>query len=149
MNLVRWYPFQDMSILQNQVNRLFESALQSWPGQSSVTSGWAPPADIHETNNELVVTVDLPGIDPKKIDVWVENNVLTIRGERQFEEQKVEKEKFHRVERSYGAFARFFTLSTAVDADKIRADYKDGVLSIALPKAESARPKRIQIAAVA
>jgi len=148
MNLVRWNPFQEMSLLQNQINRLFESALHGWPTDSNATNAWAPLADIYETDNELVVTTDLPGVDPKKIDVRVENNVLTIRGERQFE-QKVGKENFHRVERSYGAFSRSFTLSTVVDSDRIRASYKDGVLSISLPKAESVKPKRIQIAAAA
>ena len=148
MNVVRWNPFNDVSLLQNQMNRLFENALQGWPAESNGTSSWVPPVDIYETENDLVVTTDLPGIDPKKIDMQVENNILTIRGERRLE-QKLEKENFHRVERTYGAFARSFTLSTAVDPEKIRANYKDGVLSISLPKAEHARPKRIQIAASA
>ena len=148
MNVVRWNPFNDVSLLQNQMNRLFENALQGWPAESNGTSSWVPPVDIYETENDLVVTTDLPGIDPKRIDMQVENNILTIRGERRLE-QKLEKENFHRVERTYGAFARSFTLSTAVDPEKIRANYKDGVLSISLPKAEHARPKRIQIAASA
>src|SRR5688500_7179563 len=151
MNLVRWNPFNEMSLLQNQMNRLFESALHGWPSESNGTTGttnWIPAADIYESENELFVNLDLPGVDPKLVDVRVENNVLTIRGERQFEE-KQNKENYHRVERSYGAFARSFTLSTAVDADKIRASYKAGVLSITLPKAEAAKPKRIQIAATA
>jgi HSP20 family protein len=148
MNFVRWNPFHDMTLLQHQMNRLFESSLQGWPGESDGVSNWMPPADIYETDGDLVVMTDLPGVDPKQIEVRVENNVLTVRGERRFE-QKSEKENFHRVERSYGTFARSFTLSTSVDADKIRANYKDGVLSISLPKAEQAKPKRIQIAAAA
>jgi HSP20 family protein len=151
MNLVRGNPFNEMSLLQNQMNRLFESALHGWPSESNSTTGttsWIPAADIYESENELFVNLDLPGVDPKLVDVRVENNVLTIRGERQFEE-KQNKEHYHRVERSYGAFARSFMLSTSVDADKIRANYKAGVLSIALPKAEAAKPKRIQIAATA
>src|SRR6185295_3940771 len=115
---------------------------------SNGTTTWIPAADIYESENELVVNLDLPGVDPKTVDVHVENSVLTIRGERSFDE-KQNKENFHRVERSYGPFARSFTLSRPVDSDKISANYKAGVLSITLPKAESAKPKRIQIAATA
>src|SRR5688572_24583274 len=149
MNIVRWNPFSEMSLLQNQMNRLFDTALHSWPGDSNGSTGttsWIPAADIYESDHELVVNLDLPGVDPKLVDLRVENNVLTIRGERQFEE-KQNRENYHRVERSYGAFARSFTLSTFVDSEKIRATYKAGVLSITLPKAEAAKPKRIQIAA--
>ena len=148
MNLVRWNPFGEMSLLQNQMNRLFDIALQGWPGESNGTTSWMPAADIYESDNELVVNLDLPGVDPKAVDVRVENNVLSIRGERQFDE-KQNKENFHRVERSYGPFARSFNLSTSVAPDKIRANYKAGVLSITLPKAEEAKPKRIEIAAIA
>jgi HSP20 family protein len=88
--------------------------------------------------------VDLPGIDPKMVDVRVENNILTIRGERQFA-QKQNTENYHRVERSYGAFGRSFTLSTSVNPEKIRASYQSGVLTIVMPKAEAAKPRKIQI----
>jgi HSP20 family protein len=148
MNFVRWNPLNEMSLLQNHMNRLFDTALQGWPADSNGTTQWTPAADIYEAENELVVNLDLPGVDPKMVDIRVENNVLSIRGERQFED-KQNKENFHRVERSYGPFARSFTVSTAVDGDKIRANYKSGVLSITLPKAEAAKPKRIQIAATA
>jgi HSP20 family protein len=148
MNLVRWTPFHDMTLLQKQMNRLFDGALQGWPAETDGTRNWVPPADIHETDNDLIVTTDLPGVDPKNIDVRVENNVLSITGERHFE-RKVENENFHRVERIYGRLARSFTLSTPVQADKIQATYKDGVLRISLPKAEQAKPKRIQIGAAA
>jgi HSP20 family protein len=144
MNLVRWTPFHDMTHLQNHMNRLFDGALQGWPSGSDGTRNWVPPADIYETDNDLIVTTDLPGVDPKNIDVRVENNVLSITGERHFD-RDVENENIHRVERMYGGFARSFTLSTPVDADKIQAAYKDGVLRISLPKAEQAKPKRIQI----
>jgi HSP20 family protein len=143
-----WNPFGEMSLLQNQMNRLFENALHGWPdGDSNATTSWTPAADIYESENELTVNLDLPGVDPNMVDIRVENNILTIRGERQFEGKQ--KENFHRVERSYGPFARASTLSTSVDPDRIRANYKAGVLSITLPKAEAAKPKRIQIAAVA
>jgi len=149
MNLVRWNPFGELSLLQNQMNRLFDTAMQGWPGEANgTTGGWTPSADIYEYDNELVVNLDLPGVDPKTVDLRVENNVLSIRGERQFDD-KQNKESFHRVERSYGPFARSFTLSTSVDPEKIRADYKAGVLCITLPKAEAAKPRKIQIAATA
>jgi HSP20 family protein len=148
MTFVRWNPFSEVSLLQNQMNRLFDNALQPWPGDSNGTTHWTPATDIYETENELVVTLDLPGVDPKMVDIRVENSVLTIRGERHFEETQ-NKDSFHRVERSYGAFARSFTLSSSVDADKIRANYKAGVLNITLPKAEAVKPKRIQIASSA
>ena len=145
MTVFRWNPFSEMSLLQNQMNRLFDSALHGWPEDANGTTHWSPAADIYETADEFVVTLDLPGVDPKMVDLSVENNVLTIRGQRQFDE-KQSKDSFHRIERSYGAFARSFTLSTFVDADKIRASYKNGVLNITLPKAETVKPKRIQIA---
>jgi|SRR5436190_11842538 len=144
MNLVRLNPFADVNLLQNQMNRLFDSALQGWQSESAGTTSWVPAADIYEADEELVVNLDLPGIDPKMVDVRVENNVLTIRGERQFE-QTQKPEAYHRVERSYGAFGRSFTLSTSVNPEKIRASYQSGVLSIVLPKAEAAKPRKIQI----
>ena len=145
MNLVRWSPYSDMTAIQNQMNRLFDSTLYGWPGESD-TRTWMPQADIHETDEELVVTADLPGIDVKSVDVRVENNVLSIAGERKL--QEIPKNgNVHRVERMYGAFARSFTLSTPVDTERIKANYKDGVLKITLPKAEQAKPKRIAIAA--
>jgi HSP20 family protein len=145
MNLVRWNPFSEMSLLQNHMNRLFETAFRTWPGDSTGTTDWVPAADIYETENELMVNLDLPGVDPKTVEVSVENNVLTIRGERRFDANQ-SRENFHRLERFYGAFARSFALSMQVDAEKIQAAYKHGVLSITLPKAEAAKPKRIQIA---
>jgi HSP20 family protein len=151
MNLVRRNPFSEISLIQNQMNRLFDNAFYGRQGEADGTIGttsWIPAADIYESDNELIVNLDLPGVDPKTVDLRVENNVLTIRGERKFQE-KDNKENYHRVERLYGTFARSFALSTSVDPDKIRANYKAGVLSITLPKAEAAKPKRIQIAATA
>lgn len=151
MNLVRWTPLHEKTLFQNQLNRLFDNTRQGWPsGVLDVRDirNWALPADIRETDNDLIVTTDLPGIDPQNINVRVEKNILSISGER-CSEREVEPEKFHLVERMYGAFARSFILSTPVETDKTRATYKDGVLTISLPKAEQAKPKRIQIGAVA
>jgi HSP20 family protein len=147
MNFVRWNPFNEMNLLQNHMNRLFDTALQGWAGDSNGTA-WVPAADIYESENELLVNLDLPGIDPKMVDLQLENHILTIRGERRLDERQ-NREHFHRVERSYGTFSRSFTLATSVDADKIQASYQAGVLTITLPKAEAAKPKRIQIAAAA
>jgi HSP20 family protein len=144
MNLVRGNRFNDVSMLQNPLNRLFDSALQGWPGDSNGTTSWAPAADIYESDEDLIVNLDIPGIDPKMVDIRVENNVLTVRGERQFD-QKQNSENYHRVERSYGTFGRSFTLSTSINAEKIRATYESGVLTIVMPKAETAKPRKIQI----
>jgi HSP20 family protein len=150
MTLARWNPIRDFSVLQNQMNRLFEDAMGTWPGESNGrgNTNWVPPADIYETDNDLIAIVELPGVDSKKVDVRVENNVLTIRGERPFE-QKVKQDNYHRLERSYGTFSRSFTLPATIDADKIRAEYRDGILNLTLPKSEKAKPKRIQIATTA
>jgi HSP20 family protein len=148
MTLVRWNPTHDFSLLQNRVNRLFDDAVRSWLGNtnSSRSGDWTPLADVYETGNDFIVKVELPGIDAKAIDVRVENNVLTIRGERKFQED-VDEENYHRLERLYGTFSRSFTLPQTIDSDKIAAEYRDGVLTLKLPKAEKARTKRIQIAA--
>jgi len=148
MNLIRWNVFPEMSILQRQMNRLFDEATQNWNGNANTPNGWSPETDIYETETDLVLQADLPGFNAKDIDIVVENNVLTIRGERQFE-ATVQPEGLHRMERSYGKFSRSFTLPAIVDGQKIQASYKNGVLSLTLAKAEQARPKRIQIAATA
>lgn len=148
MNLIRWNVLPEMSILQRQMNRLFDEANQNWNGDANTPSGWSPETDIYETESDLVLQADLPGFNAKDIDMAVENNVLTIRGERQFD-AKVAPEGLHRMERSYGKFSRSFALPASVNPQKIQANYKNGVLTVTLAKAEHARPKRIQIAATA
>jgi HSP20 family protein len=146
MNLIRWNALPEISILQREMNRLFQDASQNWSGDFNSASGWMPATDIYEMDNSVVVQIDLPGINPKDIDVVIENNVLTIRGERGFE-AKISSEALHRMERSYGKFARSFALPVSVDAQHVDATYKNGVLTLSIAKAEHARPKRIQIAA--
>jgi len=150
MTPVRWNPIREFSVFQNQMNRLFEDAMGTWLGESNGrgNTNWVPLADIYENDNDLIAKVELPGVDPKMVDVRVENNVLTIRGERPFD-QKVAQENYHRLERSFGTFSRSFALPTTIDADKIHAEYRDGILNLRLPKSERAKPKRIQIAATA
>ncbi len=142
--LSRWDPFRELSKVQDQVNRFFEDSFLRRAGDSSLTA-WAPEVDIHETADALVLEADLPGIDEKDLDIRVENNILTIAGERKFE-KKVNEENYLRVERSYGSFSRSFSLPHTINTEQIQADYRNGVLTIRLPKREEAKPKKIKIA---
>lgn len=142
-SLSRFEPFRGASALQDQINRLFNDVFEGPSGESSLTT-WAPAVDIFETEHELVVKADLPDVDPKDLDIRVENNVLTIRGERKFE-KKVSEENYLRVERAYGAFARSFSLANTVNSENIKADYQNGVLTLTIPKREEAKPKQIRV----
>jgi len=143
MNLItRWDPFRNLS-LQEQVNRLFDSSFKANAENSALTS-WAPAVDIYETENELVIKADLPDIEEKDIDVRVESNMLTIRGERKFEES-VKEDNYLRVERAYGSFSRSFSLPNTVDTGAIQANYKNGVLKVQLPKRAESKPKQVKI----
>jgi HSP20 family protein len=141
--LTRWEPFRGANTLQDQVNRLFNDVLERTSEESNLTA-WAPSVDIYETEHELVVKADLPEVDPKDLDIRVENNILTIRGERKFE-KNVNQENYLRVERAYGSFARSFTLANTVNAEAIKADYQNGVLTLSIPKKEEAKPKQIKV----
>jgi HSP20 family protein len=141
--LARWEPFCGATSLQDHVNRLFNDGFERRGEESSLTA-WAPAVDIYETEHELVVKADLPEIDPKDLDIRVENNILTIRGERKFE-KKVKEDNYLRVERAYGSFARSFTLANTVNSDAIKADYQNGVLTLNIPKREEAKPKQIKV----
>ena len=149
MAIVRWEPFRDLQAVQDRLNRVFDEAFRGAPRGSdddwALGGQWAPSVDIYENDGNLVLKAELPGIEPKDVDVRVENNVLTLRGERKFESE-VKRDKYHRVERSYGTFSRSFTLPNVVDTDKIKAEYKDGVLQVTLPQREEAKPKQIQVA---
>ena len=148
MAIVRWEPFRDLVTLQDRMNRLFDDAFHG--GGRTATEedwamgAWAPAVDIYEQDGSIVLKAELPGVNPKDVDVRVENNILTLRGERKFEGE-VKKESYHRVERAYGTFTRSFTLPNVVDTEKIKAEYKDGLLRMTLPKKEEARPKQISI----
>ncbi len=141
--ITRWEPFRGVNTLQDQFNRLFSDVFDRKAEESSLTA-WAPAVDIYETEHELVVKADLPEVDPKDLDIRVENNILTIRGERKFE-KKVNEDNYLRVERAYGSFARSFTLANTVNSDAIKADYQDGVLTLTIPKREEAKPKQIKV----
>jgi HSP20 family protein len=145
--LNRWEPFHGAATLQEQVNRLFGNVLEHSGEESNLTS-WAPAVDIYETEHELVVKADLPEVDPKELDIRVENYLLTIRGERKFE-KKVTEENYLRVERAYGSFSRSFSLANTVNSEAIKADYQNGVLTLTIPKREEAKPKQIKVNLVA
>ena len=146
MAVVRWDPFRDLGLLQDRMNRLFDDAGRGWRNdEPAATTSWSPSVDIFETEGEIVVNTELPGMDRKEITLHLENNVLSIRGERRFVKETKD-ENYHRIERSYGNFSRSFSIPATVDEEKIRADYKDGVLKIILPKKEQAKPKQIKIA---
>jgi HSP20 family protein len=128
------------------MNRLFEDAGRNWKGdEPASTTIWSPAVDIFETPNEIVVKAELPGMERKDIALNLESNVLTLKGERRFLRETKE-ENYHRIERSYGGFSRAFSIPVTVDEEKIRADYKDGVLTIVLPKKDQVKPKQIKIA---
>jgi HSP20 family protein len=122
------------------LNRLFEPFAE----ETLPLTTWVPSCDIYETDKEIVVKAELPGLKKEDVFVSLENNVLMIRGERKFEED-VKRENYHRVERTYGEFLRSFTLPTFIDANKILAEFKDGLLMVTLPKREEAKPKQIEV----
>jgi HSP20 family protein len=140
--LRRFEPFRGVT-LQDQINRLFNDVFERQGEESNLTT-WAPAVDIFETEHELVVKADLPEIDPKELDIRVENNILTIGGERKFE-SKVSQDKHLRVERAYGSFSRSFSLANTVNSEAIKADYQNGVLTLTVPKREEAKPKQIKV----
>ena len=145
MAVIRWDPFRELSTLQDRMNRLFEEGNgDSRGGEPPATRAWSPAVDIHETENQIVVKAEVPGMEREDIELGLENNVLTLKGDRRFEKDTTE-ENYHRIERAYGTFSRSFSIPSVVDEDKISADYKEGVLTITLPKTEKAKAKQIAI----
>jgi HSP20 family protein len=144
MKLVRWDPFQELVNINNRLSRTLGEAL---PNVTEDTFGaWAPPVDIFEKNDHLVIRAEIPGVNKDDLDVRIENGVLTLHGERK-QETEVKEENAYRMERIYGTFTRSFSLPTTVDAGKIAATYKDGILEVTVPKAETAKPKKVDIRA--
>ncbi len=141
-NLDRWESFRRTSP-DAQLDRLFTDFFGRAMQEQNLST-WAPAVDIYEGENELVVKADLPDVKPEDLDIRVENNILTIRGERTFE-KKAEEKNCLRVERAYGSFARSFSLANTVNTEAIKADYKDGVLTLNVPKREEAKPKQIKV----
>ncbi len=146
--LTRWEPFREFSAMQdrlNRMNRLFrESYSPEGPEEALTTTSFAPPVDIYEDEHTITLKLEVPGIDEKDIDVRIENNTLTVHGERKIEKEEKE-ENFRRVERQYGSFTRSFTLPSSVDSGQVSAHYDKGVLKINLAKKAEAKPKQIKV----
>lgn len=145
--IVRWDPFRDLVTIQDELNRLFGRTFtggeQLRPGASG---SWMPAMDVYETEDEIVATLELPGIEPDDVEVSVEDSTLSIVGKRELSSE-VKEESYHRVERRYGSFARAVTLPQTADTDKVRASFDKGVLTVEIPKVEKAKPRKIEVKA--
>jgi HSP20 family protein len=145
MAIVRYDPFRDLRSLQEEVNRVFSTNLNRAFGDEGIGRGaWAPSVDIYENKDQIVLEAELPGMKREDFDLSIENNVITLRGERRFEKTD-DNDNYHRVERSYGSFTRSFTLPQTVNAEDAKAEYSNGVLRVTLPKREEAKSRRIEI----
>ena len=145
MSMVRFDPFRDLAVLQDRMNRLFNESYAPRTSDDLMNRGaWTPAVDIYEGDAQLVLKAELPDMRHEDIDVSVENNTLTIRGERKLDNE-IKQENFHRIERAYGSFVRSFSLPNTVDPSRIGAEYKNGVLTVKLPMREEAKPRQIQI----
>jgi HSP20 family protein len=142
--ITRWEPFREFSTLQDRLNRLFQQSVSEGRDESLTTSSFAPAVDVYEDDHQVTLKIEVPGIDEKDIDVRLENNTLTVHGERKLEKEEKE-ENYRRVERQYGSFTRSFTLPNTVDAEGVSAQYDKGVLKIKLAKKAEAKPKQIKI----
>ncbi len=147
MNLIAYDPFRELRSLQDEVNRVFSTSFNRGGGESGMMRGaWNPSVDIFENKDQIVLEAELPGLSPDDVNISIENNVLTIHGERRFE-KKDEGDNFHRVERSYGSFTRSFTLPPTVSSENVEANFDNGILRLQLAKREEAKPRRVEIKA--
>src|SRR5438445_4626153 len=143
--LTRWDPYRELNTLQDRMNRLFhESFSNEGRDESLATSSFAPAVDVYEDEHNITLKIEVPGIDEKDIDVRIENNNLTVHGERKLEKEEKE-ENYRRIERQYGSFTRSFTLPNSVDTGQVGANYDNGVLKIKLAKKSEAKPKQIKV----
>ncbi len=145
MAIIRWDPFRDLITLRERMNRLFEEAYSSKVDENDLMgSSWSPSVDIYETENELVLTAEMPGLNEKDIAIQIEDNTLTLKGERQLSKEAKE-ENYHRIERAYGSFCRSFSLPGHIDQEKIKAEHENGILKVIMPKKKELKPKKIKI----
>ena len=145
MTLVKWEPFQELITMQDRMSRLFDESLaRIWKEEGYVGGMWTPPVDVVDRENEIILKIDLPEMSQSEIDIKVEGNTLTIKGERKFIKETPE-DNYLQVERPYGAFQRQFNLQKLIDQEKIKATYKDGVLRVVLPKKEEIHPRPVAI----
>ena len=143
--LTRWEPFREVATLQDRMNRLFSEQFANMGTEEPLAAGsFIPAVDVYEDEHAIQLKIEVPGLDEKDIDIRLENNLLTVKGERKFEKETKE-ENYRRVERRYGSFTRSFTLPNTVSSENVQASYDRGVLTIALPKTEAAKPKQIKI----
>jgi HSP20 family protein len=145
MAITRWRPFRDMVSIQDEMNKLFDDFFGRPLVRPGWTEGvWSPSVDVSEDKDNVIIKAEMPGVSKDDVKISVQDNVLTLKGEKK--QEKEEKDKnYHRIERSYGSFCRSFQLPTTVKTDKIKASYKGGVLSVTLPKTEEVKPKEIPI----
>jgi HSP20 family protein len=144
MAITRWDPFRDVVALQNRMNSLFQDFSRNGENEMVTAAGFVPPVDIYEDEHKLVLKVEIPGMRLEDLDVRMENNTLTIKGERSFQSEGKE-ENFHRVERRYGSFYRAFTVPNTIDPESIKAEYDAGVLRLELQKKPESKPKQIKV----
>ncbi len=146
MALVRWDPFRELEEVSDRLNRMFArpAARTSNGKETMIVADWTPSVDISETENEYQIKAEIPDVKKEDVKVTVEDGVLTIQGERKQEKEEKGK-KFHRIERSYGSFVRTFSLPDVIEEEKVKAEFKDGVLNLHLPKSEKAKPKAIEV----
>jgi HSP20 family protein len=145
MAITRWDPFRDVLALQNRMNSLFQEYNRTQgEGDALTTASFVPPVDIYEDEHKIVLKLEAPGMKESDLDIQLENNVLTVRGERKFEKDEKE-ENFHRIERRYGSFYRSFTVPNTVNAESVKANYEAGVLKLELEKRPEAKPKQIKV----
>lgn len=144
MGIVKYTPFRDLQTMQDQMNRLLDMAWNRNIGEEIREGVWQPAVDIYEDEDSVVIQAEVPDIDQKDIEVKIEDNTLTLRGERKHN-REVKKENYHRVERYYGQFQRSFALPHTIDQEKVRANCDKGVLTITLPKREETKPKQINV----
>jgi HSP20 family protein len=144
MAIVRWEPFRELSSLQTEMNRLFNAAFDTPPTDGGAARRWAPAMDLLETDDHFVLRADLPGMTESDVNIELEDNVLTVSGERKAEHED-KREGFYRVERAFGSFSRSLTLPRGVDAEAVSASFDKGVLEVRIPKPEQRKPRKITI----
>lgn len=144
MAITRWDPFREVVALQNRMNSLFRDLSNGENNEVLTTASFVPAVDIYEDEQKVVLKLEVPGIKQEDLDIRVENNTLTVKGERKFDQEEKE-ENFHRIERRYGSFYRAFTLPTTVDTENIAANYDAGILQLSLQKKAEAKPKQIKV----
>lgn len=146
MTVMRWDPFRDLVAIHERMNRLFETALSGseFGEETSAIGSWTPVSDVVETDETIVVSCELPGLEQSLIDIKLADNVLTISGERNLDRES-DSDQYHRIERPYGPFSRSFTVPVSVDPDRIAANYREGVLTVVLPKRADAAPRKISV----